>query len=98
MKRADAYEPSPYGRLIGTREGFDIYLGGGVAGDVHLGLKYKLGVDVDQLPLVIDEVVKTYYLKHKAGQTFSDYWRQRLDEELGQPEAGAYRSVPAASW
>jgi len=27
-------------RLIGTREGFDVYLGGGVAGDVHLGGAY----------------------------------------------------------
>ncbi len=67
-------------RLIGTREGFDVYLGGGMAGDVHLGLRYRLGVDVDQLPLVIEEVVKEYYLKHRPGQTFSDYWRTRLRE------------------
>ena len=67
-------------RLIGTREGFDVYLGGGVAGDVHLGLRYKLGVDVDQLPLVIEEVVNEYYVRHRAGQTFSAYWRARLRE------------------
>ena len=68
-------------RLLGTREGFDVYLGGGVAGDVHLGLRYKLGVDVDQLPLVIEEVVNEYYLRHGAGETFSAYWRARLREE-----------------
>ena len=67
-------------RLIGTREGFDVYLGGGVAGDVHLGLRYRLGVDVDQLPLMIEEVVSEYYLKHRPGQTFSAYWRARLRE------------------
>ncbi|MEE8129855.1 MAG: Rieske 2Fe-2S domain-containing protein, partial [Vicinamibacterales bacterium] len=67
-------------RLIGAREGFDVYLGGGVAGDVHLGLRYKLGVDVDQLPLVIEELVKEYYLKHRSGQTFSAYWREHLQE------------------
>jgi ferredoxin-NADP reductase/nitrite reductase/ring-hydroxylating ferredoxin subunit len=67
-------------RLIGTREGFDVYLGGGVAGDVHLGLRYRLGVDVDQLPLVIEEVVKEHYLRHRPGQTFSAYWRERLRE------------------
>ena len=67
-------------RLIGTREGFDVYLGGGVAGDVHLGLRYKLGVDVDQLPLVIEEVVNEYYMRHQAGQTFSAYWRAKLRE------------------
>ena len=68
-------------RLVGTREGFDVYLGGGVAGDVHLGLRYKLGVDVDQLPLVIEEVVNEYYIRHRAGQTFSAYWRARLRED-----------------
>ena len=68
-------------RLLGTREGFDVYLGGGVAGDVHLGLRYKLGVDVDQLPLVIEEVVNEYYLRHGAGETFSAYWRAKLREE-----------------
>lgn len=67
-------------RLIGTREGYDVYLGGGLAGDIHLGLRYKLGVDVDQLPLVIEEVVQEYYLRHRPGQTFSAYWRERLRE------------------
>ena len=67
-------------RLVGTREGFDVYLGGGVAGDVHLGLRYRLGVDVDQLPLVIEEVVNEYYIRHRSGQTFSAYWRGKLRE------------------
>jgi ferredoxin-nitrite reductase len=65
-------------RLLGTREGYDVYLGGGVAGQVHLGMPYRLGVDVDQLPQLIEEVVREYYLKHHAGQTFSAFWRERL--------------------
>jgi precorrin-3B synthase len=65
-------------RLIGTREGFDVYLGGGIAGQVHLGLPYKLGVDVDQLPQLVEDVVKEYYLRHKPGLTFSAYWREKL--------------------
>ena len=60
-------------RLLGTREGFDVYLGGGVAGQLHLGLPYKLGVDVDQLPALVEEVVGEFYLRHKVGQTFSAY-------------------------
>ena len=67
-------------RLLGTREGFDVYLGGGIAGDIHLGLRYKLGVDAEQLPLVIEEVVSEYYMRHREGQTFSAYWRARLRE------------------
>lgn len=67
-------------RLLGTREGFDVYLGGGIAGQVHLGLLYKLGVDVDQLPQLIEEVVREYYLHHKPGLTFSAFWREKLRE------------------
>ncbi|MDA1092573.1 MAG: Rieske 2Fe-2S domain-containing protein [Acidobacteria bacterium] len=67
-------------RLIGAREGFDMYLGGGVSGDIHMGLPYRLGVDAEQLPLVIEEVVHQYYLKHRSGQTFSAYWRERLQQ------------------
>lgn len=68
-------------RIFGTREGFDVYLGGGVSGQVHLGLPYKLGVDAAQVPTLIDEVVREYYLKHKPGFTFSGYWRERLSEQ-----------------
>ncbi len=67
-------------RLLGTREGFDVYLGGGIAGKVHMGLPYQLGVDVDQLPTLIETVVREYYLRHKSGQTFSAYWREILSE------------------
>jgi len=65
-------------RLLGTREGFDVYLGGGLAGQVHMALPYKLGVDVDQLPTLIEGVAQDFYLKHSSGQTFSAYWRERL--------------------
>jgi nitrite reductase/ring-hydroxylating ferredoxin subunit len=65
-------------RLVGTREGFDVYLGGGIAGQVHLALPYRLGVDVDQLPKLIEDIVGDYYLRHKVGQTFSAYWREKL--------------------
>jgi nitrite reductase/ring-hydroxylating ferredoxin subunit/rubredoxin len=68
-------------RLLGTREGFDIYLGGGIAGDVHLGLLYKLGVDIDQLPQVIEEVVREYYRLSQPGLTFSAYWREKLRQQ-----------------
>jgi dissimilatory sulfite reductase (desulfoviridin) alpha/beta subunit/nitrite reductase/ring-hydroxylating ferredoxin subunit len=65
-------------RLLGTTEGFDVYLGGGVAGNIHLGLLYKLGVDEGQLPVLVEEVVHEYYLRHRVGQTFSAYWREEL--------------------
>jgi nitrite reductase/ring-hydroxylating ferredoxin subunit len=49
-----------------------------VAGDLHLGILYKLGVDVDQLPQVIEEVVREYYRCGEPGLTFSAYWREKL--------------------
>lgn len=65
-------------RILGTREGFDVYLGGGISGQVHLAKPYRLGVDVDQLPQLIEEVTQEFYQKHTAGQTFSSYWRDKL--------------------
>ena len=66
-------------RLMGAKDGFDVFLGGAINRQVQLALPYKAGVDVDQLPHVIEEVIKEYYLHRKPGQTFSDYWRERLD-------------------
>lgn len=65
-------------RFFGTRQGFDVYLGGGITGQIRFGLPYRLGVDADQLPQLIEEVVREYYLKHRPGQTFSSYWREEL--------------------
>jgi nitrite reductase/ring-hydroxylating ferredoxin subunit len=65
-------------RLLGTREGFDVFLGGGIAGRLQLSMPYRSGVDVDQLPNLIEEVVREYYLRHNPGETFSDYWRNEL--------------------
>lgn len=65
-------------RLLGTREGFDVYLGGGINSQLHLALPYKTGVDVDQLPQLVEEVLREFYLRHKPGQTFSSFWRERL--------------------
>ncbi len=65
-------------RLLGTREGFDVLLGGGAAGKLQLGLPYRTGVDVGQLPNLIEEVVREYYLHHVPGESFSDYWRPKL--------------------
>jgi ferredoxin-nitrite reductase len=74
-------------RLLGTREGFDVYLGGGIAGQVYLGAPYKLGVDVHQLPQLIEEIVREYYLAHKPGQTFSSYWREKIGASEASREA-----------
>ncbi|QDU36990.1 Sulfite reductase [ferredoxin] [Maioricimonas rarisocia] len=79
-------------RLLGTREGFDVFLGGGIAGQVHMALPFRLGVDVDQLPNLIEEVINDYYLHHQAGQTFSAYWREKLrSSEASKAEDDDYK-------
>lgn len=81
-------------RLLGTKEGFDVFLGGGIAGRLHMGLPFKLGVDVDQLPQLIEEVVHEYYLHQRAGQTFSAFWREKLrDNEAISVDEKDYQSA-----
>ena len=89
-------------RLLGTREGFDVYLGGGIAGQVHLALLYKLGVDVDQLPQLIEDVVQEYYLRHKPGTDVQRLLAGRIARHCGGEGRGrrirsahlAVRGVP----
>lgn len=83
-------------RLLGTREGFDVYLGGGVAGRLHTALPYRLGVDVDQLPNLIDELVREYYLRHQDGETFSEYWRKELERR--EPTAAGEGDYQPPVW
>lgn len=68
-------------RFFGTREGFDVYLGGGIGDSVHTARVYRLGVDIEQLPTLIEDVVSEYYLRHRPGQTFSAYWREQLPDD-----------------
>jgi ferredoxin-nitrite reductase len=83
-------------RLLGTREGFDVFLGGGVAGRLALASPYRMGVDVDQLPQLIDEVVREFYLRGTPGQTFSDYWRRELARRA--PSAAKEEDYKPAIW
>ncbi|MEX2091073.1 MAG: Rieske 2Fe-2S domain-containing protein [Pirellulales bacterium] len=83
-------------RLLGTREGFDVFLGGGIAGRLQLSMAYRSGVDVEQLPNLIEEVVREYYLRHNAGETFSDYWRNELRRR--QPAAAKEEDFQPPVW
>jgi ferredoxin-NADP reductase/dissimilatory sulfite reductase (desulfoviridin) alpha/beta subunit/nitrite reductase/ring-hydroxylating ferredoxin subunit len=65
-------------RESGTCDAFDVYLAGGIQTKVELGVLYKKGVDLQQLPVLIAELVRTYDREHQLGQTFSQFWRNRL--------------------
>jgi ferredoxin-nitrite reductase len=80
-------------REMGSCDAFDVYLGGGAQGKVELGRLYRKGVDLQQLPEMIREVVWTYDRDHQFGQTFSQFWRARLasDHEPSVLKAEDYR-------
>jgi ferredoxin-nitrite reductase len=65
-------------RPSGSCDAFDVFLGGGACGQIELGRLYRKGVDLQQLPEMIREVVWTYDRDHQFGQTFSQFWRDRL--------------------
>jgi sulfite reductase beta subunit-like hemoprotein len=77
-----------------TCDAFDVLVGGGVQGRVELGRLYRKGVDLDQLPRVIAELVRTYDEQHQPGQTFSRFWRERMGDAPVPTALGAdeYRS------
>lgn len=72
-------------RTGGTRDGFDVFLGGGAHGPVELGLAYAKGVDVDQLPELIERLVREFDRDRSEGDTFSRYWRERIVREGASP-------------
>lgn len=76
-------------RGTATCDAFDVLVGGGVQGRVELGRLYRKGVDMVQLPLVIAELVRTYDDEHRAGQTFSAFWRERLGDGHAATPLGA---------
>jgi ferredoxin-nitrite reductase len=65
-------------RELGSCDAFDVFLGGGASGQIELGRLYRKGVDLQQLPEMIREVVWTYDRDHQLGETFSQFWRNRL--------------------
>jgi ferredoxin-nitrite reductase len=62
----------------GTCDAFDVFVGGGAHGPVELGLLYRKGVDLDQLPEVIAQLVGIYGREGQGDATFSQFWRERL--------------------
>jgi ferredoxin-nitrite reductase len=67
-------------------DAFDVYLGGGLASAVQMGTLYKKLVPVDQLPSVIEEVVRDFYVHRSDTETFSAYWRNKLQGHRADKE------------
>jgi ferredoxin-nitrite reductase len=81
-------------RPSGTCDGFDVLVGGGVQGAVELAVPFRKGVDLDQLPEVIDHLVGTYHRARRPGESFSRFWRARLASDHSPDAASAHEFHP----
>jgi len=70
---------------IRVLDAFDVYLGGGLGREVQMGMLFRKLVPVDQLPDLIESVVKDFYLHRGESETFSQYWRNRLQGHKAEP-------------
>jgi len=60
-------------------DAFDVYLGGGLAAEVQMAILYKKGIPFQQLPQLLEKVIGEFYLEREAPETFSQYWRRKLE-------------------
>jgi ferredoxin-nitrite reductase len=65
-------------------DAFDVFLAGGVGGELQLGTLYRKGVRVDHLPELIQRLVGDYYAGRADGETFSRYWRRKLEGHVAE--------------
>ena len=72
-------------RGLRVLDAFDLYLGGGFASEVQMGTLFQKGVPFGELPDVVEKLVREFYLKRAAGQTFSQYFRARLQGHRAEP-------------
>ncbi|MGH7819308.1 MAG: rubredoxin-like domain-containing protein, partial [Candidatus Binatia bacterium] len=73
-------------------DGFDVYLGGGVAGGLELGRLHRKGVPFSQLSECLEKVIREFHAERGSGESFSTFWRRRLAGE--QPEVVAEEELP----
>jgi ferredoxin-nitrite reductase len=66
-------------------DAFDLYLGGGFGSEVQMGMLFQKGVPFGELPDVVEKLVREFYLKRAAGQSFSQYYRAQLRGHHPEP-------------
>ena len=74
-------------------DGFDVMLGGGIAGTLSLGTLWKKGVPFRQLPELLERVIAEFHMQRQPGDTFTAFWRRRLHGTT--PEVVAPEEPPA---
>jgi ferredoxin-nitrite reductase len=74
-------------------DAFDVYLGGGAASAVQLGILFKKAVPVDEMPHFLQGKIAEYHKQRSKGEGFSQFWRERLKDHVAVPA-----DAPEAWW
>jgi ferredoxin-nitrite reductase len=72
-------------RGLRVLDAFDLYVGGGLGREVQMGTLFQKSVPFSELPDVVEGLVREFYLHRRAGETFSQYWRQKLQGHKAEP-------------
>jgi ferredoxin-nitrite reductase len=75
-------------RGLRVLDAFDLYLGGGVGDTVRMGTLFRKGVPFGELPGVIEDLAREFYLRRSSGETFSRFWTERLVGHKAEPLEG----------
>jgi ferredoxin-nitrite reductase len=66
------------GVKVGTdsREGYNVVLGGGTGAHAGIGRDVFKGLSFDELPSLLERVLKTYLTRRRSGESFADFTRR----------------------
>jgi sulfite reductase beta subunit-like hemoprotein len=63
-------------------EGYNVVFGGGVGAEAGIGKQVFTGISFDELPTLLERVLKTYLAKRQANETFAAFTRRHEVRQL----------------
>ncbi|MBI3878002.1 MAG: NirA family protein [Verrucomicrobia bacterium] len=63
-------------------EGYNIVFGGGTGAHAAIGKEVFRGISFDEVPRLLEHVLKTYQARRKSGETFAEFTRRHEVKEL----------------
>lgn len=63
-------------------EGYNVVFGGGVGAEAGIGKQVFTGISFDELPTLLERVLKTYLAKRQANETFASFTRRHEVKQL----------------
>ena len=63
-------------------EGYNIVFGGGVGAEAGIGRQVFTGISFDEVPRLLERVLKTYLARRQPGETFAEFTRRHEVRQL----------------